>query len=292
MVDQPPVCGVIVTYHPNNEMLNNLAPVLAQVDELVIVDNGSTSSELEPWQAASRSQGFGLLENGENLGIAEALNQGVRWAQQKGFRWVILFDQDSRITDGYLAEMFKSWNGHPERDRIGAIHPNYRDPETGVEALFRRAKDGGPIVAMTSGALMPAWIFDKLGMFRSDYFVDEVDTEYCYRIRAAGYLLADSRQAILLHQIGHPRKSSLFGFTFTPTHHNAIRRYYMSRNRIVLYREYFWVFPRWMLKSMSDAFLETVKCFLGEEDRGRKLRSFLLGSWDGVIGRMGRREGL
>ena len=71
-----------------------------------------------------------------------------------------------------------------------------------------------------------------------------------------------------------------------------MRRYYMSRNRIVLYKNYFWVFPRWVLRSMSDSLLETVKCFLGEENRGSKFRSFLLGTWDGLIGKMGKREGL
>jgi rhamnosyltransferase len=291
MTDHP-VCAVIVTYHPTPEMLENVSLVLEQVQGLVVVDNGSSASELWPWRQASQKHGFRLIENAENLGIAEALNQGVRWAQSQGFPWVILFDQDSKITEGYLASMFETWTSRPDRDRIGSIHPNYKDPVTGAEAAIRRARDGGPVIAMTSGALMPMWIFERIGMFRSDYFVDEVDTEYCYRSRAAGYLLADSRRAILLHQIGHPKRKTFLGMGFTPTHHNAIRRYYMSRNRLVLYKQYFHIFPASVLKSISDAALETIKCFLGEEDRRSKLRSFLLGTWDGLVGRMGKREGL
>ena len=288
----PPVCAVIVTYHPSLEMLENVALALDQVQGLVVVDNGSAPHELTPWRERSKERNFKLIENGENLGIAEALNQGVRWAQSQRFSWVILFDQDSRITPGYLESMFEMWRFHPERDRVCSIHPNYRDPDTGKEVKYRRARDGGPVVAMTSGALMPTWIFDRVGLFRSDYFVDEVDTEYCYRSRAAGFLLADSRQAVLLHQIGHPQKSTFLGMGFMPTHHNAVRRYYMSRNRIVLYKQYFLIFPAWVLKSISDSFLETAKCFLGEQNRGHKLRNFLLGTWDGLIGRMGKREGI
>jgi rhamnosyltransferase len=284
------VCAIIVTYHPSLDMLENVDLVLDQVQGLVVVDNGSNPNQLAPWQAASRDRCFKLIENGVNLGIAEALNQGISWAQDQGFSWVILFDQDSKITPGYLGSMFETWRSHPERDRICSIFPNYTDPDTGKEVAFRRARDGGPIIAMTSGALMPTWIFDKIGRFRSDYFVDEVDAEYCFRSRAAGYLLADSRQAVLHHQIGLPKKSTFLGFGFTPTHHNAVRRYYMSRNRVVLYKQYFFKFPARVLKSISDAFLETTKCFLGEEDRVRKLRNFLLGTWDGLIGRMGKRE--
>jgi rhamnosyltransferase len=118
-----------------------------------------------------------------------------------------------------------------------------------------------------------------------------VDFEYCLRIRAAGYLIADSRQAVLMHASGRAGEGlSFLGFGFRPTHHSAVRRYYMSRNRIALYRKYFRVFPRWILQSMNDSLRETIKCFVGEQDRARKFRSFLLGVWDGLSGRMGTRD--
>jgi rhamnosyltransferase len=290
MIDRS-VCAVIVTYHPSLEMLAAIPLVLQQVQGLVVVDNGSSSSELALLRAANESQSFALIENGENLGVAEALNQGVRWAQSRGFSWVVLFDQDSKITDRFIGNMFARWNSHPLRERIGSLHPLHTDPETGVaEIIERRAKDGGPVIAITSGALMPIWIFDKIGMFASEYFVDEVDAEYSFRIRAAGYLLADSPQAVLLHKIGHPKKASLFGFSFTPTHHSALRRYYMTRNRVVLYRKYLPVFPGWVLQAMHVSLKDTIKCLIGEEDRGSKFRSVLQGTWDGLIGRMGKRE--
>jgi rhamnosyltransferase len=273
-------------------MLDNIPNVLAQVQELVIVDNGSNGDELRPLHEASQNLGFELIENGENLGIAEALNQGVRWAKKIGCPWVILFDQDSKITEGFIHEMLATWAAHPERERVGSIHPRYMEPGTGVEPVVRRAPDGGPVTSMTSGALMPVWIFDKLGLFASDYFIDEVDTEYCYRIRAAGFLIADSRNATLFHSSGEPQRVSILGFTFRPGHHSAVRRYYMSRNRIFVYRKYFWLFPRWVWGSMYESLRETTKCFLGEQDRKRKLRNFLLGTWDGLTGRMGKREGL
>jgi rhamnosyltransferase len=90
--------------------------------------------------------------------------------------------------------------------------------------------------------------------------------------------------------VGHPTKIGFFGFTFKPTNHSAARRYYMSRNRVVLYRKYFRRFPRWILQSMNESLRETAKCLLGEQDRARKLRSFLLGTWDGLTGRMGKRD--
>ena len=289
---RPSVCAVTVTYHPTPAMLKNLPSVLAQVQEMVVVDNGSSEMELDPLRAASQSLGFHLIENGENLGIAEALNQGVRWAKNNAYRWVILFDQDSKITDGFVEQMFAAWESHPQKDRIASLHPKYLDPETGIEPVVWRAEDGGPVLSITSGALMPAWIFDKIGMFDADFFIDWVDIEFCFRIRAAGFLIADSRQAVLLHAAGHPTKLSFLGFTFRPDHHSPTRRYYISRNRVVVYRKYFRVFPAWMLKSMGTSVRETIKCFIGERNRSQKFRSFLLGTWDGLQGRMGKRDGL
>jgi rhamnosyltransferase len=286
------VCAVIVTYHPSARMLENMPDVLTQVNGLVVVDNGSNADEVEPLRKASQTQGFHLIENKENLGVAEALNQGVRFAKSEGFAWVILFDQDSRITGGFIDLMLTAWKSHPQRERVCSIHPRYVDPETGHEGKVQRAEDGGPVKSMTSGSLMVTWIFDKIGWFASEYFIDEIDTEYCFRIRAAGYLLADSRDAVLLHNVGHPEKQTILGFSFRPTYHNATRRYYMSRNRLVVYRRYFRKFPRWVLQSMSESFRETVKCFLGEQDRARKFRNLLLGTWDGLTGRMGKREGI
>ena len=284
------VCAVMVTYHPRAAMLENLPKVLAQVDGLVVIDNGSAKHEILALRSSHQNLSFHLIQNTQNAGIAEALNQGVRWAKNEGYSWVILLDQDSQLTDDFISEMFATWEVHPQRDRVGSIHPSYVDPETGRGPKIRRAPDGGPVVSLTSGALMPVWIFDKVGLFSSTYFIDYVDHEYCFRIRAAGYLITDSATAVLLHSAGHPRGKSICGFRFRPTHHNAIRRYYISRNRVAVYRTYFGVFPTWIAAIMYDDLRETIKCFLGEKDRARKARNFLRGTWDGLIGRMGKRD--
>ena len=286
------VCAVIVTYHPAPRMVENVHRVSAQVQGLVVVDNSSCPDEVALLRNAQRDLGFDLIENHENVGIAEALNQGVRRAQQVGYSWVILFDQDSCVPNGFVNGMFEAWEHHPDRAQVAAIHPRYRDPKTGLEALVRRARDGGPITSMTSGALMPTWIFDKIGGFASEYFIDCVDTEYCFRIRAKGYLIADSASAELPHAPGNSQVRTILGFSFRPTHHSTMRRYYMSRNRIAVFRKYVTKFPQWASVSMYDSLRETVKCFLGEPDRSIKFRRFLVGTWDGLTGRMGKREGL
>lgn len=286
------VCAVIVTYHPTASMIANLAGIAAQVHALVVVDNASPPDAVTALHNSRNCLGFHLIENSENFGIAEALNQGIRWAKANSYGWVILFDQDSRIKNGFVQKMFATWESHPQKDRVASVQPRYINPKSGLGPVVRRARDGGPVYSMTSGALLPTWIFGKIGWFASEYFIDWVDIEFCFRIRAAGYLIADSQDAVLLHAPGHSEPYSLFGFTFRPTHHSAARRYYMSRNRIAVFRKYLLRFPRWILQSMYECARETIKCFLAENDRPRKFRAFLLGTWDGLTGRMGRRKAL
>jgi rhamnosyltransferase len=286
-------CAVIVTYHPGEAVLEIVSNVLAQVDGLVVIDNGSNPTEVALLRTAQQTLLFHLIENGRNLGVAEALNQGVRWAKSQGFRWVVLFDQDSQITDDFVEQMFAAWKGNPDRGRVGSIHSRHIVPETGDEAWVARTPDGNPVLPMTAGSMMPVWIFDKIGWFASEYFIDVVDWEYGLRTRAAGFLVIDAKQAILLHKPGAPAESRVFGHTFRPSHHNATRRYYLTRNRIAFYKKYLRIFPRWILSSAYHQFFkETIVCLIAEQDRARKFRSILLGTWDGIVGKMVSREDL
>jgi rhamnosyltransferase len=288
-VPEDHVCAVIVTYHPNAKNLENIPKVLAQVHGLVVVDNGSHTEHLTPLREMVQAYRFKLIENAENLGIAEALNQGVLWAKAEGYHWVILFDQDSSVTDCLVEHMMLSWREHPQRDRVVILQPRYINPSSGYEASFERAKDGGPVFSMTSGSLLPTRLFDLIGRFASEYFIDYVDIEYCLRARAAGYLIAESRNAVLLHAPGEPKTLRLFGvFPFRTSNHSAARRYYLIRNRVATARKYFRVFPLWTVNDLMYTGREVAKIVLGEKHRREKLAAMLKGFVDGIAGRMGK----
>ncbi len=287
-----PVCAVVVTYRPNATVLEHLHNIQPQVQGLVVIDNGSSDDEISPLRAASSALRFHLIENRDNVGIAEALNQGVRWAKNQQYGWVILFDQDSAVTPGFIDQMFEAWDMHASRERLASIHPRYVDPKTGIELHIPRAVDGSPIFPMTSGSLMAVWVFDRIGWFASEYFIDLVDWEYAFRIRAAGFLIAQSSRAKLWHSPGNPAELSVFGRAFQHSRHDAIRRYYISRNSIAFYRKYLFSYPAWVLRAFYRQMHETLVCLMAEQNRARQFWSLLIGTWDGLTGRMGKRERL
>ena len=284
------MCAVIVTFHPEPAALENLAKVRHQVEGLVVVDNGSSAASLFRFQAAVHELKFVLIENGANLGIAAALNIGVRWAKLQGFDHVVLFDQDSTVTPGFMDTMWSTYECHPKRDKIAIVMPRYKNRETGrIGKPAYIASDGAPLEVMTSGSFVPLRIFDSCGEFREDFFIDQVDHEFGFRVREYGYIVVLSEQAILLHSPGSPRQHSFMGvMKFNASHHSATRRYYIARNGIVMLRKYWKIHPVWSRGVAKALILLPARVVLAETHKWMKLRNTLLGTIDGFRGRLGR----
>jgi rhamnosyltransferase len=283
------VCAVVVTFQPPPAVAENLTQVRPQVEGLVVVDNGSTSASLEPLHAAMRGLKGTLLENGANLGIAAALNAGVRWAKSQGFDCVVLFDQDSTVTPGFIAGIQSAYTGHPTPEKIAIVMPRYMDKVHGtVRRSSHIAADGAPLEVMTSGSFIPVSIFDACGGFREDFFIDQVDHEFGFRVREHGFIVVVSNEAILFHAPGAPRAHSFFGLMkFSATHHNAMRRYYMTRNGIVMVRRYWNIHPVWSRSVAKALFVLPVQILLAETDKWRKVRNMFLGAVDACRDRLG-----
>jgi rhamnosyltransferase len=150
------------------------------------------------------------------------------------------------------------------------------------------AKDGGPLVAITSGSLMPTAIFDQCGWFEEELIIDGVDHEYCFRARAQGYTLAQCRDALLLVAVGSIRCHEVLGLKIMAKHYSAKRRYYITRNRLVIVRRFWKEQPAWCYRALRDVLQDTLKVICFEEQRSTKLRNTARGIQDAVFGRMGK----
>ena len=279
--------AIVVTFHPRTEYIRNLEAVRAQVDLVIVVDNGSTPNELAEIREASQGAGFWLIENGENLGIAAALNLGVRVAQQEGCRWVALFDQDSVVTDGFIATMIEEFEAYRQANQIMQIIPRYVDPETRIERTVSRAEDGGVFLTITSGSLFSMEAFERCGLFEEGLFVYCVDDDYSLRIKKKGFFIGLSSNAVLLHQSGHPTYRKLFGKTFTTKNYRPEVRYYYARNKVWILRQYGKMFPRLIVPTLREFVTTPLKIALMEDASWVKIKLFAQGLLDGMAGRMG-----
>jgi rhamnosyltransferase len=281
------VCAIVITFRPDAKVFTNLAKVNSQVQCVLAVDNGSSPKSLAELRAASRELNFTFIENGRNLGIATALNIGARWAISHSFRWIVLLDQDSTVTVGFVSEMLRDFESERALRNIMLLVPRHQDPQTGSEITFPLADDGGPLVTITSGSFFPANVFEQCGYFKDELFIYTVDDEYSLRLRSKGYSIGQSKTAILLHSAGFPSHHRFLGRIFYTSNHSAGARYYLNRNRIWMLRTYGAQYPEWTRDVLRACVVEFVKIVIAERSRWPKIKMIILGIRDGVLGRMG-----
>jgi rhamnosyltransferase len=285
------VSAIVVTFHPDSEVAGNLDSLTAQAYEVIVVDNGSTEAELALLRAAASRLGLELIENGSNLGIATGLNIGIRRVLARTpaseERWIMLFDQDSRITEGFVETMVRHFEASPAHDRLALLAPAYRDKRHDKDIAPDASRAGGLEVAMTSGSLLRAETFERFGLFVDELFIDAVDHEYSLRLRKAGGRIEECSAAVLLHSPGSPTFYRFAGWQFQTANYAPVRRYYQERNKLWIYRRYFSGFPRYCLRLFIVSVKDFAKIVLLESDKSLKIRYFLRGVLDGIRGRMG-----
>lgn len=155
--------------------------------------------------------------------------------------------------------------------KIAAIGPRIQNPESGRQMPFKRfdrlfnrsnvkALQSVSLYAtdflITSGSLLPLENIPDIGFMKEDYFIDNIDLEWCFRARSQGYGLYGTDKAILHHRIGEAANSFMVKKGYL-VQHSPQRAYYSTRNRINLYSKSYapmqWVIRdifRFMLKSL------------------------------------------
>ncbi len=287
------VCAVFVTYHPDAQFALRVGAVAAQVDGVVIVDNGSDGVALAGLRRLALDPAVTLFENGANLGIAQALNRGARQAGARGFDWVLTLDQDSWVAPDLVEALFAVRAAHPEPERLAVVGAGFEEaaPTAAAAAAPREPWEDVESV-ITSGSLFALATFAAIGPFREDFFIDYVDTEFCFRARALGYRVARTRRALMSHEIGAPTRHRVLGAEKWTTNHSADRRYYIARNDTVMLRAHGrYRHGGWALKSLGRRLRTCKRVLLYERGKGPKIAATLQGWWHGVRGRMGPRPG-
>lgn len=278
------VCCVIVTYNIGKKFYSCYNAIANQVEKVIIVDNGSNSETINIIKRLNENENTSLILNSENLGIATALNKGIKKALEEGFQWILTMDNDSIATSDMVKNMLEQYEGFEEKETIVGMFPTYIDlgyNEQSQEKKINKSKEYKFVNAeITSGNLLKSEIFKKVGFFEDKLFIDMVDYEFCFRIRSNNYKLVQLNDAILYHNLGNTKIKNILGKDIYCTHHNFVRRYYITRNRFYTWNKYK-EFNFYELKKDKKAFLkELLKIIVLEDEKLKKIKMILKGFKD------------
>lgn len=247
--------ALIVTWEPDPAVLLELiGSLLADQCPCHVIDNGSSNAgQLRDAFSTLPASLFSVCWLPGNTGLGSALNRGIRRALDRGVRHLLLFDQDSAIDPGFCTAMreARSRLDGLSRKPVAAMGPRLQDPDSGRRTPFRvfdrwwsrsdrTLVRGSPFheagFLVTSGTLLDLACIGEVGFMREDYFIDNIDLEWCFRAASRGYALVGTDCAVLHHRIGEASGRWLVRRGWL-VEHGPERCYYSTRNRFHLHRQ-------------------------------------------------------
>ena len=246
-------CAGIVLYNPDIQKLKrNINSLYEQVDRIILIDNASSNIQ-EVKKEVSVYPNVVVERNDENKGIAYALNQILRFADEEGYKWYISMDQDSCCAENLVDEYAKNM---PQDERTAVLSPYVLNNskvtlEEYKKMTFPKVEEiTQPIDCITSGTLNNVVIAKKIKGYNSQLFIDCVDVEFNLRLMLMHYKIYRINTTYMLQEMGKAKEVKPIRMLYELTHKNVFRRlrytpvysnlrlYYISRNSRYIYRKY------------------------------------------------------
>jgi|WetSurMetagenome_2_1015567.scaffolds.fasta_scaffold38630_3 rhamnosyltransferase len=275
---------LVVLYNPTQKIIKNLEYFTENVDHFIIIDN-SDYQDYTTMKIFIENNRINYIFNGENLGIAAALNKGAEIGIDNGADYLLLLDQDTKC-DITLLDIYYRFLENNNNDTLGALIPTIIYDSNFQKDLMFSPKEVE--YAITSGTLLNLQAFKNVGQFNSNLFIDYVDFEYCLRLRKNGFKLFLVPGAKIYHQLGDLKSKKIFFKQIYITNHSPIRYYYRTRNRFYVAKEYFFSFPLFVLKDILVFLNEFIKIILFESEKTLKIKMIIWGLRDFLINRYGK----
>jgi rhamnosyltransferase len=291
-----PVIAVVVAYHPRSgELEASVKGLLINFKAVVVVWNGP-----HPLKAPTflKDKRIHLLDMKDNVGLARALNVGIDKAFQSGAAWVYLSDQDSILPPDFRKRMVE-YSGHIPKDmKVATIGPRYFNETTHennrfIQMSFLRVNRVGhsfdkPFLEaeylITSGSFLRQTAFLEVGPMREELFIDFIDIEWSLRAKRMGYKAIALPDVTIHHRLGD------FGFNFLGMMfpiHSPLRIYYYFRNAAYLYKRRY-IDLNWKIVDGTRNIFRFLFYVVLVKPRLKYMRMALLGTYHGIIGRMGK----
>lgn len=223
------VFSIVVLYKPDQDVLDRLTNLSQASDHLIVVLNQKDLFGKSKLNISNAE----LIILGENIGLAKAINIGIRKCFEFGeCTHIAIFDQDSKLCNNdsirEIVELFKI----DKSGMVAVIGHSTIDIKSKELVII---KDDSIIELednLTSGSVIPVSVFKKIGLMDEHLFIDYIDFEWCLRARNHGYKILASNNHYLNHNLGDSFVN-LFGIK-KPVHLSTIRKFYIIRNSLIL----------------------------------------------------------
>ena len=280
---------MVPSYRPNSDELLALVTELTSQGISVVVADDASPCTVDPLLRAAADLGARVVRHASNAGIARSLNDGLRFADEVGARWLLTVDQDSTLTPGYLglllaaAESAESILGP---GAVGAVAAGGIADASGALSYPVTNVDGVDTTAevIQTGTI---WAVDALlsfGGFDESLGIDAVDAAACLALRRAGMRIVLAPGLEITHRVGDGRQVRVLGRDVLASGHSPERHTTIVRNRLRLFPAEFAQSPTHALRTLRRVAVNTALAVTVEDNRWAKAK----GSARGLLPRKNR----
>lgn len=277
------VAGVVILYHPDEKVVENIRSYYNALDRLFVVDNTPSGCKPHIQNKIEELPNVAWISNQQNRGIAEPLNDVLAKVDGRFF-WLLTMDQDSSFLDGqaevYIKACSKFYSNHKD---VWGFTPNLcADTRKSEEenSTFQEVN-----LCITSGNFLRVDVAVQANGWDETLFIDEVDSDFCLRLAQSGGRLFRYNPYVLQHQLGEKKEAKVLGHhLFFYYNHNYVRLYYMFRNSLYVAKKH----PSYRRERRIAIAKEFLKIILAEKDKWRKVKYILKGIMDYRGNRMGK----
>ena len=221
------VACVVVDYHAGDALAACIDSLHANgARDIVVGENGEVDSSAP----ALDGRDVVLVEPRRNLGYGRGVNRGA--AATGPARYLLVSNPDVVLHEGAVAAMLSYLDAHDDVAVVGpqilrpdgTVYPSQRVfpniwlagahallaplwPDNPVTRIYRSPRSDGT-VDWVSGAcfLVRRDVFEEIGGFDERYFMFAEDMALCWQVRALGYGVASTPEAVVTHVEGLSRQ--------------------------------------------------------------------------------------
>lgn len=206
--------------------------------QIVAVENGSGDNSVQEFKKLEKKYGKKLqtLYNTENLGFTGGVNTGIRWALERDFDGIALFNNDAVAKPNWLEELVKVYEKeksgittglllHEHGDTIDSTGDWYSTwglpfPRNRGEKTKNAPKAEFVFSATGGGSLYDPRMLREIGLFDEVLFAYYEDIDISFRAQLTGWKVCYTPTAIAYHKQGATSKRMASGFTVLQTFKN------------------------------------------------------------------------
>jgi len=242
----------------------------------MIVDN-SCSNPIRKSLIKLNNKNIKVIFNNKNYGIGYSANKFVKTLRKENcFEWALMLDQDS-IINFDLRKLAKKIT----KSQFKILGLNYSEKKI-------INKDNEQPKYVTVNRIIQSGTFIRKSVYMNylhdeSYFLDFTDFDYCARIMQHNIQIHKIENYYLQHFVGETEINKFLTFERKRSNHLPINCFFMSRNRIVMYKKH--LYKSSLKKILFRQIKEMFLTLLFEDNSFKKNEARIKGFFAGMTNR-------